>query len=323
MSTETAPDDAGQAVAIVTEDPTTTALAVRAQTEIQAAITVAKRFPRDVTAAYRDLMAATKRPTFAKKGRYSFPRGGQEVAGPSVNLAREAARCWGNIRFGVNIIPTEDSEEMIHIEAWAHDAQTNTWAYAQDLFPNRVQRRGKGWIKPDERDRRELVNRRGALNVRNALLQLLPSDIIEDAVNACKSTTLKAATNSLEANREDTIRKLVLKFEKYGVSIKMLERRLGHGLDIIDAAELDELLTIGLSIMEGNSPREDHFDVPAAQAEGVADLNSMVQDGLAAEVKPEPLCAVPDCGQPKSAHASNKLKHSFAAPDLWSEKEGE
>lgn len=279
----TTPDDL-QAVDIRADDASSTALAVRSRAEIESAIIVAKKFPRDETAAYSKLLKSTKRPTFARKGRYSFPRGGQEVAGPSVNMAREAARCWGNIRYGVSIIPTEDDEELIQIEAWAHDAEENTWAYAQDRFPNKVFRKRDGWVKPDERDRRELVNRRGAISVRNALLQLLPFDIIEDALAACVATTRAAAQQDLEVNREDTIRKLVLAFDAKGVDKAMLEGRLGHSTDLIDENELDELRSVWQSMEDGNTHRADHFDIPRAQAEGVADLNELV-DKQTGEVK--------------------------------------
>jgi hypothetical protein len=270
------PLEMGPAVEITSDEAAATPLAVRAQAEIQSSIIIAKKFPRDVTKGYMELQKSARRPTFARKARYSFPRGGQEVAGPSVNLAREAARCWGNIRYGVTMMPTEDDEEWIQIEAWAHDAETNTWAYAQDRFPNKVQRRNKGWVKPDERDRRELVNRRGAISVRNALLQLLPFDVIEDAVNACLATTRAAASQDLEENREDTIRKLVMAFEQMGVTKEMIEKRLGHSTELTDAAELDELRSVWHSMHDGNTNRNDHFNVPAAQAEGVADLNDWV-----------------------------------------------
>ena len=47
------------------------------------------------------------------------------------------------------------------------------------------------WTVPDERDLRELTNRRGAICVRNAILALVPPDLVEDAM-ATADQTLEA-----------------------------------------------------------------------------------------------------------------------------------
>src|SRR3954468_16025711 len=81
----------------------------KATTEIQSVIAVAKKFPRNEDEARTKLLRACKRPTFADEAEYEFPRGGNDITGPSVNLAREAKRLWGNIRSGFDII-REDEE---------------------------------------------------------------------------------------------------------------------------------------------------------------------------------------------------------------------
>src|ERR1044072_8128022 len=68
-----------------------TAAAAEKQFEIQSAIVLAKKFPRDEDAAFQKLMKASGRTSFAEEAEYSFPRGGQQVRGPSVNPARQAA----------------------------------------------------------------------------------------------------------------------------------------------------------------------------------------------------------------------------------------
>jgi len=274
----TAPDDVfDQAVQVTTDSEQGAALAVRALVEIQSAITIAKRFPRDELSAFAKLMETCKRPTFAKKARYKFPRGGKPVVGPSINLANTAAQCWGNIRSGFTIVPTDDDELWIQLEAWAHDAQTNVWKYVSDRFPNKIQRRD-GWVVPDERDRRELVNRRASLAVRNAILQVLPFDLIEDACDRCEETSSAKASGDLKANRKATIKKLLLAFdEEYAVSQEMLERKLGHGVADIDAGELTELREVFLSLKDGNSSRADHFVVPSAEAVAADELNDEVE----------------------------------------------
>lgn len=230
-----------------------TASAAEKQFEIQSAITIAKRFPRNEDQAFARLMKAADRTSFAEDAAYNFPRGGTAVEGPSVNLAREAARVWGNIRYGQVVLA--DDEDDRQIGGWAWDLESNVKVTAEDAFAKLIQRKTKGgnggtsWIKPDERDLRELTNRRGAILVRNCILQLLPKDLIEDALVRCKATLKKGA----ETDPDGARKKLILAFSQLNISPDMLEQRLGHPLAASSPAEIAELRTIYKSIADGNS----------------------------------------------------------------------
>lgn len=225
---------------------TPTSAAAEKQFEIQSAIVIAKRFPRNEDTAFEKLMKAAKRTSFAEDAAYAFPRGGTTVEGPSVNLAREAARIWGNVRYGLEVI--RDDEESRQIRGWAWDMETNTKVTAEDDFKKLVQRKS-GWIKPDERDLRELTNRRGAILVRNCLLQILPKDLVEDAMFRCKETLKKGAEQDPETARK----RLILAFSELNVSPEMLESKLGHSLSRCSPAELADLRKVYKSIADGNS----------------------------------------------------------------------
>src|SRR3990167_6699762 len=84
-----------------------------AQHEIEAPLIVAKKFPRNEVDCFQKLMTACSRSSFAEEARYSFPRGETEVTGPSVNLAREAGRIWGNVEFGLHIIRDDEDSMLI------------------------------------------------------------------------------------------------------------------------------------------------------------------------------------------------------------------
>jgi hypothetical protein len=234
-----------------------TAGAAEKQFEIQSAIVIAKKFPRNEDAAFEKLMKAAKRISFAEDAAYSFPRGNTNVEGPSVNLAREAARVWGNVRFGLDII--RDDEESRQIRAWAWDMETNVRVSAEDDFKKLVQRRQKGgggtlWVKPDERDLRELTNRRGAILVRNCLLQIVPKDLIEDAMLRCKETIHEGAKQDPEAARK----RLILAFSELNISPEMLESVLGHKLAECSPAEIAGLRNVYKSIADGNSTWQEY-----------------------------------------------------------------
>jgi len=254
------------------------AIVQREDTEYKSAVVVAKRFPRDEAAAYTAIIKACKRPGMAEKARYAFPRGNKTVTGPSVALAREMARAWGNVRYGLRVVSLDD--EQVHIRGYAVDLETNTYVEFEDRFARLVQRKDGNrtiWVSPDERDLRELVNRRGAICVRNALLQVLPSDVTEDAEREAAETVRKAAQGELKQDRAAAIRRLALAFDAIGVNTAMLERRLAHGLDLVTVEETTELRAILTSITEGNSRRQDHFEFDAPRDSGVSEVDARLE----------------------------------------------
>lgn len=268
----------------------------REEAEIKAAIILARQFPRDEAKAFTKIMNSASRPGFAEGALYSFPRGGTTIEGPSVKMAREMARCWGNIRFGMRIVSLD--EKMVHVKGWALDVETNALAEHEDKFERLIQRKRNGttqWVKPDERDLRELVGRRGAMCVRNALLQLMPPDVIDEVIRQSKATQKKAAAGEIEMDRETAIRHTVRAFSRFGVDTEMLEKYLGHSLHTVTADELAELRAIGASIRDGQSTVEDYFGAAAARTSN--DLNA----ALAQDAPEEPEAAPePPKRQPKA-----------------------
>jgi len=230
-----------------------TAESAAVQHEIQSAIVIAQRFRRNEDAAYQKLMKAAGRSSFAEEALYSFPRGGATVEGPSVNMAREAARVWGNIRYGVDII--RDDDESRHIRAWAWDIESNTKTTQEDNFKKLIFRKDKGWIAPDERDLRELTNRRGAIALRNCLLNLIPKDVVEDAIAEVKRTLARESKVDPDSSRK----KIVTAFSGIGVTVEALETKLGHPISQCSPDEVAELRGVFKSIQDGNSKWADYI----------------------------------------------------------------
>lgn len=256
------------ALAVQPQEAGALAAITREQSEIQAAVFMARTNPRDELKSFNGIMKSCQRPSFAKTAMYTFPRGGTNVEGPSVDMARELARVWGNIQYEVRIVGETDRD--IHIKGVAWDVETNTRTAAEDKFAKLVQRKNKNtgvteWVKPDERDLRELVNRRGAICVRNAILQLMPPDIVDEAMREVKQTRVAVARNEVGPNREDTARKIVLAFDGIGVTKEMLDAYLGHDVMIFTDEEYDTLQGIYKSISDGNSKREEYFGTKPAQ----------------------------------------------------------
>jgi hypothetical protein len=229
-----------------------TAAAAEKQFEIQSAIVLARRFPRNEEQAFEKLMRACKRTSFAESAEYSYPRGQTTVAGPSVNVAREAARVWGNIRYGIDV--TRDDADSRSIRGWAWDLETNTKVQAEDDFKKVVFRKGYNGapgknIPTDERELRELTNRRGAILVRNCILQILPKDLIEDALFESNRTLQDRAAKDPEGEKK----RIIMAFSELRITPEMLGAYLTHPLAQCSPAEIAKLRGIYKSISDGHT----------------------------------------------------------------------
>lgn len=234
-----------------------------AQAIVQSALTIAAARPRSEDAARTALMHSCGRTTFAEGVRYEFPRGGRTIDGPSVKLAREMARVWGNIGYGFEVI--FDDDERIILRGWAVDYQSNTWARLEDSFKKLIMRKANRdapatWVIPDERDLRELINRHGAILERNCILKITPPDLAEDAL-------AKSAQTLLDRQKKDpdgTRKALLEAFDGLGVSAEMLEIHLGHEIKSCSPTELESLRAVYNSIKGGNSTWHEYTAPPKA-----------------------------------------------------------
>ena len=237
-----------QGNALAQQNTNSVGTAARSEAEIKAAIFVAKTYPRNETNAFSNLLKSIDRESFAKIAAYSFPRAGKAVEGPSINFAKEFARLWGNVQYGATIV-FDDGEDII-IEGWAWDVETNAKTSGQASFKNLIYRKTGGWIKPDERDKRELVNKHSAIAIRNALLSLLPRDMVDDAMRAVKKNLIN------KVNKEDpkiAAAKATKFFEEKGVTIENLEVFLEMPQEKWMAEEIVGLQGLAQSIVDGNT----------------------------------------------------------------------
>ena len=281
----------------------TASAVAREESEVKAAMVLSRTNPRNENAAYVAIMNACKRPTFEASAMYAFPRGGSQITGPSVALAREMARLWGNIRYGCRVVTEDDT--TCHIKGYAYDLETNAYVESEDKFRKLIQRKDKRdgvtkWVPPDERDMRELMNRRAAFLVRNCILQLMPPDFVEDAMDRVQATKTADASGQLKEDRAGTIKRMLMAFDEVHVSPEMIAEYLGHAIDDVTDREVADLKAIYKSLRDGNSQREEYFvtkkpavqDVtPQADAKPAGDAlaDKIKAKGKKAEPAPEPI----------------------------------
>jgi hypothetical protein len=245
----------------------------RAAQEVQAMLVVAKQCPRDQVAAYNRIMAACRRRSLAECAMYVYPRGGQNVTGPSIRLAEALAQNWGNIDAGIVEIDQRPGESVVMAYAW--DTETNY--RSQKVFTVRHERHTRHGVTrlSDPRDIYELVANQGARRLRACLLSVIPGDVVEAAVAQCEETLNGDGKEPII----DRLRKMVAAFADLGVTQEMIVKRLGHVLEATTEAELVMLRKIYMSIRDGMAPVEQWFP---REPEGSSTAGSKTEQVVAA-----------------------------------------
>ena len=234
-----------------------TVATTRQAAEVQAAMIVAKSYPRDETAAILRLSKACQRRGLAECSMYSYPKGKQVVTGASIRLAEAMAQCWGNIDYGLIELEQKNGESSVMAYAW--DLETNTRRQMVFQVPHIRSTREGNRLLTDPRDIYELVANQGARRVRACILGVIPGDVQDLAVEACEKTLTTETGKTLD----DRIRDMVVAFDGLRVSKAMLEDRLQHPVTACTAANVVAMQKIYLSIRDGVSKREDWFDLQA------------------------------------------------------------
>ena len=96
----------------------------RAIQQVQAAMIIAKKFPRDERASMDRILNACTRQGLADQAIYAYPRGGQTIEGPSIRLAEVIGQHWGNFEYGV--VELEQNNGVSVCQSYAWDLETNT-----------------------------------------------------------------------------------------------------------------------------------------------------------------------------------------------------
>lgn len=232
----------------------------RAVQEVQGMIISAKKFPRDEFASYNRIMKSCDRLTLASQSVYKLPIGGKTQEGPSIRLAETLATSWGNLSFGIQEFSRVNGKSSC--QAYCHDYETNTRAEINfevehfiEIGKNGSPKSKKFLTDPVEIDR--LIANRGARKLRNCILNIIPSDIVEDALKKCKQTVAKGGGLPIE----DRIKTMVLAFDSIQVNTQMLEEYLKHPLANTSGEEIADLQAIYKAIIDKQSKRSDYFNV--------------------------------------------------------------
>jgi len=274
----------------------------RAAQEVQAAMVIAQRFPRNVTKAFTAIMDSCKRPALADRAVYAYPKGDQTVTGPSIRLAEVLAQNWGNLDFGTieldrkQAAGTQAGESTMMSYCW--DLQTNVRQTKVFSVKHWRDRRTGGYALKDEREIYELTANQAARRLRACILGVIPGDIVEAAVEACEKTMAGSGAGPII----DRVRAMAVYFaERFSVTPEMLEKRLHHKLEATTEAELVKLKQIAQALSDNQAGREDYFDVGASETAQATDLNQRVAHQSAPDAPKPAVVTSPAPAAPQAA----------------------
>lgn len=246
---------------------TTTEMAISRQAqEVQAAMVIAKKFPRDEVQSFNRIMRACQRKTLAEQAMYEYPRGGTKVTGPSIRLAEAMAQNWGNLDYGIIELEQKNGESQVMAYAW--DLETNTRQTKIFSVPH-IRSTKKGNVTlTDPRDIYELVANQGARRVRACILGVIPGDVIDSALVQCNKTLL---SDNGDVPLVDLVRQAAALFQNdYGVTVQMLEKFIGCKSESFSMNDLIRLKRVYKSLKDGMAKREDYFEmIPEANPDDV------------------------------------------------------
>ena len=240
--------------AAMIESPMQKAMEAREVANIQAKIFMAKRFPRNYADVLKRIDSDCSREALASQAVYEYSRGGTKITGPSIRLAETLARAFGNIESVTEVLSQTDEASLVRVYSW--DYESNRQAN-RTFFVRHERDTKKGKVKlTDNRDITEAINNIAARNRRACILELIPGDYVEHALDVCDKT-LRAKVKITP----DTLQTLLEAFKPFGVTRAMIEARLQRSLESISINQYLDMRRIYTSLKDGMGKPEDFFDL--------------------------------------------------------------
>lgn len=275
----------------------------RAIAEAQGQLVLAKRFPRDLTAAHIELMESCRMPSLAAVAFYSVPRAGSKVSGPSIRLAEEIARVYGNFEYGHRELSRSEGKSEVEVFAW--DKEKNNRSVRQiTVMHTRDTKDGQIALR-DQKDVDDKIANVASKQVRGRILALLPKWMVESAIEECKKTL--AGKNDEPLSQR--IRKMVDAFAKFGVKPEQISEYIGVPVENATQDDFVDLLGVYNAIKEGGKVG-DYFqpvvaalttEAAPAAAEATAPTTARRGRQPAAAKAAETPAAQPQAAAPKAA----------------------
>lgn len=234
----------------------------RAEYDIQ--IATAKKYPRDLQRVQSNCITiVSMNKETAATCRYTLPRGGKKLDGPTVHMARIIAQQYGNIRVDARI--KQITDKQIISEAVCFDLETN---YACKVEVRRSIVGHNGRFNDDMIT--VTGNAANAIAFRNAVFNVVPKSITNNVYKAAMNTITGDLT---DGQKLLTVRKKWLDYFKsnYGVDEKhLLEAMMLNSVNQIKSDQIADLVAMDQSLKDGDSTVKEMFFPEEKKAEKVS-----------------------------------------------------
>ena len=320
------------------------AAAAQAQANVQARYLVALKRPRDLDDVRVRLMREAKRPAFAEMAEYKKPIGrGKFIKGPSVRFAESAARCLTNVMVSSEAIFDDRKRRIVRV--MVTDLEANVTSYKDVTVAKTVERKNPTGrevlgtrtnsygdevfvvVCTDD----ELLTKENAMiskAKRNAILDILPGDIREDALAQARQTLLDGIKDDPDA----WMKRVVDNFAALNVDPEDLKDYLGCQVSKASPSQIENLRSIWAAINSGETTwkqvaysgpeEEEEEEKPKDKAKATLDDPKAKADAAKAFGDPKgdaPKAHAPGADAPKTykwTGAHQELKDLLAAQGL-------
>jgi hypothetical protein len=284
----------------------------RAVAEVQAAVLVAQQNRRNKPIALAEMRESTAQAYVAERAFFRYSRAGQNVTGPSVHLARELARCWGNIQYGVTELRRDDAKGESEMQAFAWDLETNARNSSTFIVPHKRDTKTGTKQLTEMRDIYENNANNGARRLRECILSILPDYFVEEAAENCRRTLDGGGDTPLPQR----IANCISGFDQIGVTVAQLEEKIGRPTAEWTGSDVSELGVSFKSIKNGEIQRDEEFPQQRVSvAEIAASTEAKDKPATREDADPAPEEKAP---APKRATVADvrKLAQALVAADI-------
>jgi hypothetical protein len=227
----------------------------RAVAQVQAMVIVAQQVPRDMSRVVADMRETCGQLGLAERAFYRFPRAKSVVTGSTIHLARELARVFRNMDYGITELARDDDAGRSEMLAYAYDLQANTRAAQIFIVPHKRDTKDGAVALPDLRDIYEQTTNQAARRLRQQIYAMLPTWLVREAEDRCRATLESGGGKSLAQRTADAVGI----FEDLGVSLPMLETKLGKRAGEWTAFDIAQLGITYRAVRNGEVTVEQEF----------------------------------------------------------------
>lgn len=235
----------------------------RAVAEVAAAVRVAQENPRDTTRAVDQMRKACSQKALAERAFYSLPRAGGRVEGSTVHLARELARCWGNVDYGIRELSRDDTAGQSEMQAWAWDQETNTRSTRSFIVPHERMARKQRQKLTDLGDIANNNNSVAARAVRETIFTILPVWFRTEAEGLAAQTLHGGGEKTPEQQKADAIAHYR---DSLNVTPEQIEDRIGRPVQAWTPQDVAGLRVLAGELARGEKNVADEFPAPEKRA---------------------------------------------------------